>query len=263
MSQFAKVSEKQITKAIATDFYNNLMEINENTDVIIVGAGPSGLIAGREIAKAGLKVTILESNNYLGGGFWVGGYFMNGVTFREPANRVLDELGIPYKKVDEGLFLASGPHACSTLIASACEAGVKILNLTKFDDVVLRDNDRVAGTVINWSPVSALPKAITCVDPVAIESKVVIDATGHDACVALSLQKRNLLNIRGFSGMYVEKSEDLLVEKTQEIYPGLIATGMAVATVYGIPRMGPTFGGMLLSGEKAAKIALESLTALV
>ncbi|MBI5360339.1 MAG: NAD(P)/FAD-dependent oxidoreductase [Planctomycetes bacterium] len=33
---------------------------NKNTDVVIVGAGPAGLIAGREIAKAGFKVIVVE-----------------------------------------------------------------------------------------------------------------------------------------------------------------------------------------------------------
>ena len=254
MEKFAKVSENQVTSAIVKDFCEEFLE-NVKTDVIIIGAGPSGLMAGKRLAKDGFKVLIVEANNYLGGGFWIGGYLMNGITVREPANKILDEIGTPYKKVDDGLCLANGPHACSKLIASACDAGVKILNMTKFDDVVLRENNRVAGVVVNWTPVSALPRSITCVDPIALESKLVIDATGHDAVVANSLAKRNLLKIEGFGGMWVEKSEDMVVEKTSEVHPGLIVVGMAVSTVFGIPRMGPTFGGMLLSGEKAAEIA--------
>ena len=254
MKKFTSVSESQITLAIAKDFYEKLTA-SVKTDCIVVGAGPSGLIAARELAKEGLNVLVVEANNYLGGGFWVGGYLMNGVTVREPANEILDELGIPYKKMDDGLYLADGPHACSKLIAAACDAGVKVINMTKFDDVVLRENNRVAGVVINWTAVSALPKAITCVDPIALESKLVIDATGHDAVVVNSLAKRNLLKIEGFGGMWVEKSEDMVVEKTGVVHPGLIVTGMAVATVFGLPRMGPTFGGMLVSGKRAAQIA--------
>ncbi|MFH1578400.1 MAG: sulfide-dependent adenosine diphosphate thiazole synthase [Candidatus Omnitrophota bacterium] len=258
MERFAKVGESKITQAIVKDFYEKLTSVLK-TDCIIVGAGPSGLVAGKELAKEGFNVLIVEANNYLGGGFWIGGYLMNGVTVREPANYVLDEIGVPYKKVEDGLFLANGPHACSKLIASACDAGVKVFNMTKFDDVVLRENNRVAGVVINWTPVSALPRAITCVDPIAIESKLVIDATGHDAVVANSLAKRNLLKLKGYGAMWVEKSEDMVVEKTSEVNPGLIVAGMAVATVFGLPRMGPTFGGMLLSGKRAAQIAKTAL----
>ena len=183
---------------------------------------------------------------------------MNKVTIRAPGQVILDEIGAPYKEVEDGLYVADGPHACSKLIAAACDAGVKVLNMTKFDDVVLRDG-RVNGVVINWTPVSALPRAITCVDPVALEAKLVVDATGHDAVVAQSLHKRGLIDIKDFGPMSVVESEDAVVEHTGEVFPGLIVTGMAVATVFGLPRMGPTFGAMLLSGRKAAEVTAEVL----
>jgi thiamine thiazole synthase len=257
MVKFSSASEKDVTKAIVSEFAEEFIEYIES-DVIIIGAGPSGLYAAKKLSEAGVKTLLIESNNYLGGGFWIGGYLMNKLTVRAPGQKILDEIGVPYKEFQEGLYVADGPHACSKLIASACDAGVKVINMTKFDDVVLRD-DKVSGVVINWTPVSALPRAITCVDPVAIESKLVIDATGHDAVVVNSLEERGLVDIEGFSPMWVEKSEDAIVEHTKEVYPGLLVTGMAVATAFGQSRMGPTFGGMLVSGEKVAEIAIDIL----
>ncbi len=258
MEKFSPVGEKDITRAIVGEFTKQFQEYVES-DCIIVGAGPSGLMAGRNLARAGKKVLTIERNNYLGGGFWIGGYLMNKVTIRHPGERVLDELGIPYKEVIEGLFVADGPHACSKLIASACDSGVKFANMTVFEDLVLKENGRVCGAVINWTPISALPREITCVDPVAIESSIVIDATGHDAQVLKKLEERGLIKTKGYGAMWVEKSEDLIIEHTGEIHPGLIVTGMAVSTAYGLPRMGPTFGAMLLAGEVAAEITLEKL----
>jgi len=255
MEKFKPVGEASVSRAILNHFYGQLNSHIES-DVIIVGAGPAGLTAGRDLALNGYKVLLVENNNYIGGGFWIGGYLMNGVTVREPANKIWDEIGVPYQKVEEGLYLADGPHACSKLIAAACDAGVKIQNMTRVEDVVVREDNRVAGAVINWSPVAALPRQITCVDPIAIESKLVIDSTGHDAVVARALADREMLSMKKVCGsMWVEKSEDYLVEKTGEVHPGLILAGMSVCTFYGIPRMGPTFGGMLLSGRKAAQVA--------
>jgi ribulose 1,5-bisphosphate synthetase/thiazole synthase len=107
--------------------------------------------------------------------------------------------------------------------------------------------------------VASLPKEIAALDPVAIEAPVVIDATGHDASVVKKLEQRGLIQTKGEGALWIEKSEDLIVEYTGEVYPGLIVTGMAVGAVYGLPRMGPTFGAMLISGEVAAKVTLEKL----
>ncbi len=257
MPIFAKVSEKEITRAIASIFHETLMDYADS-DVIIIGAGPAGLMAGRDLAAKGFKTLIIEQNNYLGGGFWIGGFMMNPITIRAPAHKVLDELGIKYKKVADGLYATPGPNACSKLIASACDAGVRFLNLTKFDDLVLR-KERVSGVVVNWMPVSALPRNITCVDPVALEARYVIDASGHDSVAVKRLQDRGLVKFSGMNPMWVEESEDLVVENTSEVYPGLVVAGMSVAETFGLPRMGPTFGAMLLSGRKAAELVAERL----
>jgi thiazole biosynthesis enzyme len=255
---FEKVTEKEVTRAIVEGFAKDFSEYAES-DVVIVGGGPSGLTAAKELASSGVKTLIIERNNYLGGGFWIGGYLMNKITVRAPGQKVLDEIGVPYEEYSKGLYVTDGPHACSKLIAAACDAGARVLNMTKLDDVVLREKNRVAGVVINWTPISALPREITCVDPVSIESKIVIDSTGHDAEVVDALVRRGLMKVKGFGTMWVEKSEDAVVEHTGFAHPGLIVTGMAVSQVYGLPRMGPTFGGMLLSGKKAAEVALEEL----
>jgi thiamine thiazole synthase len=214
---FTDVKEVDITKAIANEFHSVLIDRAES-DVIIIGAGPAGLTAGRELSIMGFKVLIIEQNNYLGGGYWLGGYMMNPVTVREPAQKIWDELGIPYKKIQDGLYLTPGPHAVSKLIASTCDSGVKFLNLTKFDDLVLK-NGRVAGVVVNWMPVSALPRNITCVDPIALESKIVIDASGHDSVAVKRLVDRGLVEWKGMNPMWVDNGEEHVVEKTGEVYP--------------------------------------------
>lgn len=258
MDLFKRTTESEVTQTILDNFHSRLREYSK-TDVIVVGGGPSGLMAAKELADSGIKTLIIEANNYLGGGFWLGGYLMNGVTVRKPADEVLEELNIPFEENENGLCISRGPHACSKLISAACDSGAEILNMTEFDDVVLRENNKIGGTVINWMPVSKLPRQISCVDPIALESKLVIDATGHDAEVCESLKKRKILDFDTEGAMWVEKSEDLVVEKTGEVHPGLIVTGMAVSTVYSLPRMGPTFGAMLLSGKKAAGEAIHLL----
>jgi len=254
---FSEIEEKDITHAIVSGFMKMLEEYS-STDVIVLGAGPAGLVAAKELAKNGVKVLVIERNNYLGGGFWIGGYLMNTITVRAPGHEILEEIGVKLQEVKPGLFITHGPEAVSKLIASACDAGVKFLQMTSFDDLVIKDG-RVSGVVVNWTPVSALPREITCVDPVALECKFLIDATGHDAYAVKSLEARGLVKTKGMGAMWVEMSEDLIVEHTGEVFPGLYVAGMAVSETYGLPRMGPTFGGVLMSGKRVAEIIIDEI----
>jgi thiamine thiazole synthase len=57
--------------------------------------------------------------------------------------------------------------------------------------------------------------------------------------------------------MWAEAGEAALVPNTREVYPGLIVAGMAANAVFGSPRMGAIFGGMFLSGRRAAQLAAD------
>ena len=63
----------------------------------------------------------------------------------------------------------------------------------------------------------------------------------------------------GERSLDVVAGEDEVVKGTKEIYPGLYVCGMAASAVSGTPRMGPIFGGMLMSGKKVAEMIIEKL----
>jgi len=73
--KFVSEGEKEISAAIIEGFLHHLQQSLES-DCIIVGAGPSGLTAAKYLSDYGVKVVLIERNNYLGGGFWSGGCFM-------------------------------------------------------------------------------------------------------------------------------------------------------------------------------------------
>lgn len=251
------MDEVIISKAITETYVKDLLESME-VEVAIVGAGPSGMAAGYYLAKNGVKTTIFERKLSIGGGMWGGGMMFNRIVVQAGGKEILDELGIATKEYQKGYYTADAVEATSVLCSQAIKAGAKIFNLLSVEDVMIREDDKITGLVLNWSAVSL---ANLHVDPLAIRSKLVIDATGHDAEVCHIVAKKvgAKFEIRGEKSMWAEVGEKEIVENTKQICPGLMVAGMAASAVFGSPRMGPIFGGMLLSGKKAAELAVDLL----
>ena len=78
---------------------------------------------------------------------------------------------------------------------------------------------------------------MTClhVDPLTVDCSFIIDSTGHPAEIVR------------------------VIENTKEIFPNVYVADMCANASFGSCRIGPIFGGMLLSGRKAAKIIADRL----
>ncbi|GAB6135476.1 sulfide-dependent adenosine diphosphate thiazole synthase [Thermococcus prieurii] len=246
--------EIEISRAIIEAYTSELLE-SLSLDVAIVGAGPSGMVAGYYLAKNGAKVAIFEKKLSIGGGIWGGAMGFNKIVVQEEAREILDEFGINYRPFRENLYVADAIETATTIASKVVKAGVRFFNMVEVEDLVLKEN-RVAGIVINWTPVMMTGLHV---DPLTVEARFVVDSTGHGAQITQHIVRRGLLQVPGEGPMWAEKGEELTVKNTKEIFPGLYVTGMAANAIAGAPRMGPIFGGMFLSGRKAALEILEKL----
>jgi len=257
-----ELDEVIITKAIVDRFCKKLTAHLEN-DIAIVGGGPSGLVAGYHLARAGKKVVLFERKLSVGGGMWGGGMLFNEIVVQEAALPIMNEFGISCREFQKNYYTVDSVGAISTLISKAVQAGLTVFNGITAEDVLMRKS-RVTGLVLNWSAVEI---ARLHVDPLAVRAHYVVDATGHETAVVRLVQnkvpgklKTPSGKIEGEKSMWSDKAESLTLRNTKEVFPGLYVTGMAANATFGGPRMGPIFGGMLLSGEKVANMLLRILS---
>jgi len=253
--------ETQVSKGIISTYFDKL-EKNLELDVAIVGGGPSGIVAAYYMAKAGLKVAQFDRKLSPGGGMWGGAMMFNEIVIQKEALDIVKDFDIKYSHYADDLYVMDSVESTSSLIYHAVHAGATIFNCYSVEDVVFK-NDEVSGVVVNWTPV--LREGLH-VDPLNIMSKFVIDGTGHDSEMCKTVARKNGIKLDTDTGQVIgERSldviagEDEVVKGTKEIYPGLYVCGMAASAVSGTPRMGPIFGGMLMSGKKVADMIIARL----
>ncbi|NP_001312556.1 thiamine thiazole synthase, chloroplastic-like [Nicotiana tabacum] len=254
------IVSREMTRRYMTD-----MITYADTDVVIVGAGSAGLSCAYEISKnPNVQVAILEQSVSPGGGAWLGGQLFSAMVVRKPAHLFLNELGIDYDEQDNYVVIKHAALFTSTIMSKLlARPNVKLFNAVATEDLIVK-NGRVGGVVTNWSLVSQNHDTQSCMDPNVMEAKIVVSSCGHDGPMGATGVKRlksiGMINhVPGMKALNMNAAEDAIVRLTREVVPGMIVTGMEVAEIDGAPRMGPTFGAMMISGQKAAHLALRAL----
>ncbi len=265
MEDVVDLDEKVISRAIIERYMEKLLDHIES-DCVIVGGGPAGLVCGYFLARDGYKVSLLDKKLSVGGGMWGGAMMFNEIVVQEDGCQILDEFGITYRNYEKNYYTADSVEAITTLISKTVKAGVTIFNGFEVEDVVLKEREgayRVEGVVVNWSTVNM---AHLPVDPIVMNARYTVDATGHDAIVATTLVRKSGIRIDSPTGgvvgekpMWAQVGEQGTVDCTKEVFSGFVVCGMAANAVGGAHRMGPIFGGMLNSGRKAAVLVRNGL----
>ena len=252
------LNEITITRAIVERFSQKFLEYTE-VDTAIVGAGPSGLVAAYFLAKAGNKVAIFERKLSVGGGMWGGGMMFNEIVVQKEGKEILDIFNIRTEEYQPDYYTADAVESITTIASYATRAGAKVFNCMSVEDVMIREN-RVTGLVVNWSPVEITG---IHVDPLTIRARNVVDTTGHANEVLRVIERKADMKLNTETGkvmgersLWADKAERLTIENTKKICPGVFVAGMSANAAFGGPRMGPIFGGMLLSGKKVAELII-------
>ena len=160
------------------------LPVRMSVDILVVGGGPSGIIAAQAAAEDGQSVALIESRSFLGGNLTIGLPILG--FLGQKGNQIIK--GLPQKFIDRlaaqdaasehrpcplhmGITLVEPEAVKAVALEILRESGVDVLLYTGFAGVIM-DGDSLRGVIIE----SKAGREI-------ILAKVIIDCTG-DADVA-------------------------------------------------------------------------------
>jgi hypothetical protein len=160
------------------------IKVRKEVDVLVVGGGPSGIVAAMAAAEDGLNVMLIESRSFLGGNMTIGLPILG--FLGQKGNQIIK--GIPQKFIDrlKAVDAASEHRPCplhmsltlvepeavkTVALEMLVEAGIDVMFYTFFSEAIV-EGDELKGVIIESKSGRE-----------AILAKTVIDCSG-DADVA-------------------------------------------------------------------------------
>ncbi|KAI1931170.1 thiamine metabolism- protein, partial [Ophidiomyces ophidiicola] len=152
--KFGPIRESEVSRAMTRRYFKDLDTYAES-DIVIVGAGSCGLSTAYVLAKArpDLKIALIEASVSPGGGAWLGGQLFSAMVLRKPADKFLDDIGVPYEDEPANPNVVVIKHASlftSTLLSKVLAfPNIKLFNATCVEDLITRPEPngglRIAG----------------------------------------------------------------------------------------------------------------------
>lgn len=136
------------------------LAVRKSVDVLVVGGGPSGIIAAQAAAEDGLKVLLMDSRSFLGGNMTIGLPVLG--FLGQKGNQVIK--GLPDKWIRRlrakqaasehrpcplhmGITLVEPEAVKTEALAMMVESGVEVMLYTYFVDVVM-DGRNLKGVIV-------------------------------------------------------------------------------------------------------------------